>query len=397
MTKYKEKLDEDGNVIWRVHRTTLNGYYKISSESSQFKYCEKITLKGFNGKPAGLYDSGSGLTSAGSFILQEIFEKYGEKINLTLVKDSLPSLDGRKKKVELVLPIKALTDANRQVTAIKRRKNAESKRAVQYFLARHYQQFAEYKDRKPEYSAGTLSVILQQDGILRNLGEDDTEKLAEFIPEYLSKIPGTLRAKKKLEVVFESLDAGRKVYLEKIVKEFRKKLDAGKTAETTWQRFLSEYILVIRSSYGEVLEKESVSLAGKFPDFMLIDPYSYLDIYEIKTPNTDLLRYDNSRNNYYWSPELSKAIAQVENYLHQVQRNSAVLAEDIRKSKGIEVSIVRPRGYIVAGKRGQLKKGKMADDFRILSDSLKNIDVILYDDLLRNLDAFVERLGATDG
>ena len=209
-----------------------------------------------------------------------------------------------------------------------------------------------------------------------------------------SKVPGTLKAKDKLQVIYNSLDAGRKVYLEKVLLEFRRKLNRQVQNENIWQRFLSEHILILRNTYGEVLEKESVTLQGKFPDFMLIDPYSYLDIYEIKKPTTTLLRHDRSRDNYYWDVELSKAISQVENYLHQVQRNSDGLINDIRRNKGIEVSIVRPRGYIIAGMREQLKTPKMLDDFRILNESLKNTDVIFYDYLLQNLETFISRIGS---
>jgi hypothetical protein len=152
--------------------------------------------------------------------------------------------------------------------------------------------------------------------------------------------------------------------------------------------------LVLRNTYGEVLEKESVSLQGKFPDFMLIDAYGYLDIYEIKKPGTRLLSLDRGRNNYYWDTEISKAIAQVENYIHQAQRHADSLRNDIRQNKGVEVNIVRPRGYIVAGLRSQLTSAKMGDDFRILAESLKNIDVLLYDDLLASLEAFVK--GSTE-
>lgn len=63
---------------------------------------------------------------------------------------------------------------------------------------------------------------------------------------------------------------------------------------------------------------------------------------------------------------------------------------DIRRSKGLEVNIVRPRGYIIAGRRSQLNTAKMQDDFRILNESLKNVDVILYDDLVTGLDAFAK-------
>lgn len=397
MSKYKEKRDDTGNIIWRVHRRTLNGHYNVNSDSNQHKFCERIALHGFNGKPPGLYDSGYGFTTAGKFLIQEVSEKYDKKIDLTLAKEGKPYLDARPAKIKLILPGRALSQLNKQVASIKRKRNAEIRHTVQYILSSLFHQFKEYKDRKPEYSSGRLAEVLSQDGVLKNLGEDDTEKLAEFIPEYIARVPGTIRSRKKLEVVFESLTAGRKVYLEKVVADFRKKLDAGRTTEGTWQKFLSDYILMLRTNYGEVLEKESVSLSGKFPDFMLIDPYSYLDIYEIKTPATDLLRYDPSRNNYYWSAELSKATAQVENYLYQVQRNSSSLAEDVRKSKGIEISIVKPRGYIVAGTRGQLTSSKMSDDFRILGDSLKNTDIILYDDLLNNLEAFVWRLRSDKG
>jgi len=33
----------------------------------------------------------------------------------------------------------------------------------------------------------------------------------------------------------------------------------------------------------------------------------------------------------------------------------------------------------------------MADDFRILCESLKNVDIILYDDLLESMETFVGR------
>jgi hypothetical protein len=90
---------------------------------------------------------------------------------------------------------------------------------------------------------------------------------------------------------------------------------------------------------------------------------------------------------------MAKAISQTENYLHQVQRSSDALTNDIRRNKGLDVNIVRPKGYIIAGTRDQLKKGKMLDDFRILSGALKNIDIILYDDLLSNLESFIRRIG----
>ena len=52
-----------------------------------------------------------------------------------------------------------------------------------------------------------------------------------------------------------------------------------------------------------------------------------------------------------------------------------------------------PRSYIIAGLRSQLIDSKMIDDFRILNESLKNIDILFYDDLVENLETFVKRIG----
>ena len=392
MANYVEKRNEDGKIIWRINRATKNGYYKINPNSSQFKYCPKITLKGFSSLPSGFWAEGHGLTNSGIYLMQELFQKYNREIDLTVVSSGKSKIDGRPKKPIIIISFPHLAKLNKSVRNTKRNRNEEIRANVKIFLGAQFNQFNKYKGTKPTYTSGTLAEILEQPNIFKKLGIEDKEKLQKFIPDYLSKIPGTLRDRKKLEVVIDTLNAGRKVYLEKIIAEYKNKLNDNSASEATWQKFLSKYILVLRNSYGEVLEKESVSLSGKFPDFMLINPHSYLDIFEIKKPATNVLKHDSSRNNYYWDIELSKAISQVVNYLHQAQRNSGTLIEDIRKNKGIDISIVRPRGYIVAGTRKQLTNPKMSDDFRILNDSLKNIDIIFYDDLLNNLETFMKRI-----
>lgn len=394
MPNIHEKKNADGEVFWRINRNTKKGYYLIFDSSSQHKFCERIDLNGFDSLPPGFYtNDGIGLTAAGSFLFQEIYEKYQKKIQLTLTVGGLAKLDGRGRFTKFTLPYAALLQINATVRTVKRARNEEIKSNVRRFLASQYvNQFRHYQGISPRYVGGTLAETLGSKDLVARLSDDDKEKLESFIPEYLSSIKGTLRARTKLKVIFDTLDAGKRIYFEKIVIEFKSKLSKATQSESVWQKFLADYILILRNTYGEVLEKASVSLQGKFPDFMLIDPYSYLDIYEIKTPTTSLLSLDKGRNNYYWGAEMSKAISQVENYIHQAQRSADILITDIKKSKNIDVSIVRPRGYIIAGQRRQLKNNKMLDDFRILVESLKNVDVILYDDLLANLEAFVQRV-----
>src|ERR1700679_3590419 len=163
--------------------------------------------------------------------------------------------------------------------------------------------------------------------------------------------------------------------------------------EHSWQEFLRDYILLFNSNYATVLEKENIAILGtRFPDFILIDAYSYLDIYEIKKPTTNLLKKDKSRGNYYWGVELTKAISQVENYISHADRNGPQLCAEIKRQKGREVRVIKPRGFIIAGTRSQLTDEIMEDNFRLLNNSLKNLSIILFDELLNNLKNFLSKL-----
>lgn len=389
------KKNEDGSVFFEINRSTKRGTYIISPDYSQHKYCEKIKLEGFDRFPSGFYtNNGYGLTGAGNDLLEEIFNKYNKKISLTVTTKPGMRIDGRGRTTKVAISHELLSEINAEKRAIRSRRAAELKASVRGFLAANApRQFAKFKDQKPEYAPGSLASILSKDRITARMNQEDEEALQEFIPDYLSEISGTLRSKKKIQIIADSIDAGRKVYLEKVLREFKKKLSGKMQNEAIWQKFLAEHLLVFRHTYGEVLDRQSITIIeGKYPDFMLIDPYSYVDIYEIKTPATSLMLLDRGRNNYYWSAELARAIAQVEKYLYNIQKNADAFKNELRDAKGIDINIVRPRGYVVVGKRSDIKNARMQNDFRILNDSLKNIDIILYDDLVSNLETFLEKL-----
>lgn len=393
-----EKKNDSGEVFCRIDKKAKNGeYFIIATDRRKQIVNSPIIIDGFDRLPSGFYaKDGFGLTIAGNLIVQEIHNRFNKKIDLTVTSKGKGKIDNRGKFTKVTLPITYLSKLGQSIRNIKRERNEEMRLIIQRFLGKTFSQFKDLKDLEMGYVPGKLAEVLGTANLLNKLSLEDKEALETLIPDYLSSIPGTLRAKKKLQVIYSTLDAGKKIYLEKVLAEFKSKLKHKVQSEQTWQDFLSNYILLLRHSYGEVLEKESVSLQGKFPDFMLVDPYGYLDIYEIKKPSTNLMKLDNSRNNYYWDTEISKAIAQVENYIHQTQRNGDALTVDIKRTKGLDVNIVRPRGYIIAGLRTQLTSEKMKDDFRIMCESLKNVDIILYDDLLTSLDAFITKTKLKD-
>ncbi len=117
----------------------------------------------------------------------------------------------------------------------------------------------------------------------------------------------------------------------------------------------------------------------------MVDVYGFIDIFEIKKHDAKLLAFDKSHENYYWKPEAAQAISQIENYIDEVARNADEYVKAVKRKKHINIRVVRPRGYIIAGTSKQFNDEKESEDFRKLSNSLKNINFILYDELLERL------------
>lgn len=150
-------------------------------------------------------------------------------------------------------------------------------------------------------------------------------------------------------------------------------------------------ILLIQQGYIQALEKLNVATGNtKFPDFALVKHDSYVDILEIKRPDTNLMKLDAGRRNYYWDPEISKAIVQLENYLESVSRSGSELRSYIKDTYEIDLKVLRPRGIILAGKTSHfMDTQKMKDDFRLLTQSLKNIQIVSYDELHTRLENYI--------
>lgn len=140
-------------------------------------------------------------------------------------------------------------------------------------------------------------------------------------------------------------------------------------------------MLFFNSSYIQLIEKSNISTKITLPDFLLIDQFQFVDIFEIKRLDFECIKYDKSHDNYYWSEDASKAIAQVEKYIYEMENNANALIANF-KEEGLDLKIIRPRGFVLISRRTLLTNPKSIKSFRLLSSALKNVQVILYDDFL---------------
>jgi len=383
------------HLVCEIDRPKKRGKYFLLPSSPQYKWANRIALVGFDKLPSGLKSNGTGLPSRGYLLLRYLSDKFSN-CRLTLATNQKTSVTKSNGVSKITVSHDDLRRMLQGLRRISKRNYEEQRDTVLTILNESFPaHFKAPRRETDDYQSGELAVLLDKKELFDNLSKQDIEQLGSFFPQFVKQYGATLKNPEKL-LALSGKQHVELVYLENVIKKYERRLGGKVQNEHSWQRFLADYILVFNTNYASTLEKESIDLRGKYPDFLMIDAYNYLDIYEIKKPSTSLLRHDKSRGNYYWDTEIAKAISQVENYIAYAERNDAQLRVHIKQQKNIDVRVMKPRGFIIAGQRKQLKNQIMDENFRLLNNALKNVEVILYDDLLNNLKNFFKRLKKGD-
>ncbi|SMO71642.1 protein of unknown function [Saccharicrinis carchari] len=220
--------------------------------------------------------------------------------------------------------------------------------------------------------------------IIEHLTPDDLMKFEGFITELLDKRYQS-NSHKFLQLARTKIRVDT-IAIDRILDEFKQNV-RNSISENLWGKYLKKNLFLLDSKYVKILPELNVILRGsRNVDFGMIDTKGYLDIFEIKKPDTPLLSNDTDRGNYYLHTTTVKAIVQAEKYLFNAERKASILADDIRREEKINVKVVKPRAILITGHSEQLDTEEKRDDFKVLRQSLKNIDIILYDELLEGLE-----------
>lgn len=401
MPKKKKKMNitkmyipKSRKIFCVINKDKQTAEYTLSQKKDcyQKKYLKKFKMTGFNKLPAGFFRNGKGLINPGYLVLDELVKKFGN-INLTIAKGKKSNVKKLKTKVKITLDYDELYSTIIKGKDIIKEKNRVKDLTLKLFLHNQFpKDFPKITSKETSYKKNDFFHLLNKKNITENLSTDDIDGLGNFFPLFIKFYSNKFKGKERLLKISENKNKTQIIYLENIIKEYSRKLKEKRQIEHGWQEFLREYILFFNLNYANIIEKENVALEEKYPDFMLIDVYNYLDIYEIKTPSTNLLKKDSSRGNYYWDTELSKAISQVENYIDHINKNRLAFIDKVRRKMNLNIRVVKPRGFIIAGTKKQLQGETMEDNFRLLNKSMNNIEVILYDEFLNNLKNLLKRL-----
>jgi hypothetical protein len=337
----------------------------------------QVHYRGFKKKPPFLKAKGQGFPG-GKHLLETLDKKF-KKYDLVLH----PTKNGITKKgrrYEVVISEKTL----KKIEGIVRDRNRDIRldAAVQVLSTTFSGHFAR-TDRIETYRRGVLAKLLTDHLDPRSLSAEDARALTAYAAKLAAdpKAAGfdereTVKRKRGVQLL----------YLKRLLAEFDDRLKR-KLPEKDWQSYFDEKILYLQDSYIRKLPKINVAtVTTQFPDFGVVTADDYLDLTEIKLPSTPLLLEDASHNTFYWSSDVSKAIAQVESYIESVTSRKADLILQIEKVTGLRLKIVKPRGIIIAGSTSEFSETPAkADFFRMLNEGLKNIEIVPYDEVARRL------------
>ena len=390
----KHKSAKTGRFVYEFDEQKLRGVYYPAPDCEFDSLCASVRFVGFPKLPKGFSTDGYGFASpAGTYLTSALHEVYGDGIRLLITKTAPSKARKSKPSWRVILNHADYLRILDPLRDIRYERNIKSNGHVAHILGQIFpKQFKKSEEVPTIYTYEDDKISKMLSGV-----EGAHERLSKADIETIARVHAFLVDDNKVDfssitIAEESKRRNERIYLESVVDEFRKRLANKTLSEADWQRFLQKYILLFNTSYVAVVEKLSVDLRGKYPDFLLVNVYGYIDIYEIKKPSNNLLRHDDSRDNYYWDLEVAKAISQTEKYVQMLIKNDLEAREIIKEKCGIEVKVVRPRGFIVVGTSRQFTNPKMNDDFRLLASSLKNVDVVLYDELLGNLENLLDRL-----
>lgn len=377
--------------VYEVYPKSKKTIYYI--QGSQAKYLSKITLEGYQGLPPGifLYKDGYGFSKKGIILLATLKRYLGANkvFNLTICSSPKKSIIQRSNDITLIISYDDFRSLLLRLGRISEDNNQHLREAIASFLSTKFPKKIQLNSINfDEYSGGEIAAILRRNNVAKKLNDEDLRSLQSFFPQIFE---AALKSRKNLTLsqrgvlIEKTKNTTDKIFLDEVIKEFERNLAKKNLSEEVWQKFLGEKVFRFLANYITSIEKQNISLDISYPDFVLADVYGFIDVFEIKRPDTPLLAFDDSHENYYWKQDVVKAVAQIENYIDKVISNADDYIRAIKRKKHIDIRVVRPRGYIIAGTSKQFGNKKESEDFRKLGTSLKNISFILYDELLENL------------
>jgi len=385
-----EEIKGSSKLIYRQHKEDETEekvfIYKVDGDTYEYEFdgdaIKKIVFEGFRDLPDIIIPFGYGFQEKS---LQNFF-KYritGDQINKLVITENSNS---RKSRKTLYLRLDEIEDLLSEINIEQRACTDTKKILIKNYLVKV----------NPSFSFDHQETNNNKKLILRNLNQKLIDQLTADEIETIGKFYINAAQKYKRADLIKRMSFGLQknaqiLTLQEIISKYETLLESN-PAESEWQSFFDEYITLFDTRYAHKLDYKNIATGiTKYPDLVLVDIYGYIDFYELKKSGMPLIKYDSSHKTWYWTKDVAMVISQASDYLQKAKENGLSYSSTIKKitateeHDGLDVNIINPRAIIVAGNSKMLNSEIKRDHFKNLRESLKDIEFVLYDELLDRL------------
>ncbi len=247
------------------------------------------------------------------------------------------------------------------------------------------------------------------------LNEKDRNTIAKIIPKLIKDGNVKISLKDVTDINKDRLrdivTIGRDLLAKKIGVEKKLGLERkyiGK--EYAWQRYFELYgSYLLFGSIEQKKPEEWIKVESELRntesrlDFLTMNRYGFLDIVELKKSDEYLFKLDDSHDNIVPTAKLSTAISQVNNYLMMLPYDieNGALIKGSESATGMLV--IGCDNYLMSKQNIEnyasknnistnLVKKKIRKALRDLNYSYAHIQIVLYDEILDNLENFINQM-----
>lgn len=392
-----EKKVGDKKIVYRQHKEDEEKkHVKIYEQKGKdyfFDYdgktIKQIELRDFEEIPYLFSSFGYGFSdnTVNSFFKYQFDD---DRINKIIISEQIESKKNRK---SLFLNLNDLSQLISSTNQEQKACNDTKKILIKNFLVDLFPEIAfDYKETN-----NNKKLILRNlnKKLINQLTADDIEKIGNFYVDASKKYK---RADLVKRMTFGLQKNAQILTLQEIIGKYENLLKEN-PPESHWQKFFDDYITLFDTRYAHKINYKNIATGiTKYPDLVLVDIYGYIDFYELKKSSTPLIRYDSSHKTWYWTKDVSMVIAQATDYLQKSKENAISYTKAIKEEteteseEGIDVNIINPRVIVVAGSTKELNTKKKLNHFKNLRESLKDIEFVLYDELLERLKNLLDKI-----
>lgn len=273
-----------------------------------------------------------------------------------------------------------------------------------------------YKKEKVSSNDIVNVVKTLSTGIDSNILKDkDREKVAHLIPNLIKNGKIKISLKDVTDInkdrLKDIIQIGRDLLLKKSGVEKKLGIERERIGkEYAWQRYFEMYgSYLLFGSIEQQIPQAALTLNSELRntnsnlDLLTINRYGFLDVVELKKSDEFLFKIDDSHDNIVPTSKLSTAISQVNNYLMLLpySQESGELVKGAESATGMLVigstnSLMRKEHIEKYMQKNNMTESvvklKLRKALRDLNYSYAHIQIVLYDELLDNLEKFINQM-----